>query len=102
MPAVTIIPDALAYLRDRAISPFRKVSAALAMVYLVWPLDLIPDVVPLIGWLDDLGILGAVAAFLIRDIRRHAEKRKQRAPLSVDAPTQEPGLPPSGRREKPQ
>lgn len=26
--------------------------------YIVSPIDLVPDVIPVIGWLDDLGVLG--------------------------------------------
>lgn len=32
----------------------------LALLYLLWPIDLFPDIAPLLGWLDDLG-LGALA-----------------------------------------
>ena len=30
-------------------------------VYAVWPLDFIADVAPVIGWVDDLGILSLAA-----------------------------------------
>lgn len=34
-----------------------------AIAYIVWPLDVIPDVIPIIGWIDDLivGIIGVYA-----------------------------------------
>ena len=35
----------------------RVIIALLAMIYVISPLDLIPDFVPVIGWLDDLGVL---------------------------------------------
>ncbi len=31
---------------------------ALAFLYLASPIDIIPDIVPLVGWLDDVGVLG--------------------------------------------
>jgi len=36
------------------------VLSALQLVYLVSPIDLVPDVIPVLGWLDDL--LGLAAA----------------------------------------
>ena len=35
----------------------RVIIALLAMIYVISPLDLIPDFIPVIGWLDDLGVL---------------------------------------------
>jgi len=44
----------------------------LALVYLVWPVDLVPDFAPVIGWLDDLGIAALAIAYLASasDLRR--------------------------------
>jgi len=36
----------------------------LGIIYLISPLDVIPDFLPLIGWLDDMIVLGAVIYFL--------------------------------------
>ena len=35
----------------------RAIIALLAILYVISPLDLIPDFIPVIGWLDDLGVL---------------------------------------------
>lgn len=42
----------------------------LAFIYVVSPLDLIPDFIPVIGWLDDLGVLAWAAKqlFLNKDV----------------------------------
>jgi len=37
----------------------KYVIPVLALLYIIWPADLVPDVVPVIGWIDDL------VAFLI-------------------------------------
>jgi uncharacterized membrane protein YkvA (DUF1232 family) len=39
----------------------RAIIAILAILYVISPLDLIPDVIPVIGWLDDLGVLAWAA-----------------------------------------
>ena len=32
-----------------------KAAIGLAVLYLIWPIDLVPDLAPIIGWLDDIG-----------------------------------------------
>lgn len=41
-------------LRDPRTPIRAKAVAVLAAAYAVWPIDLLPDVVPFAGWLDDL------------------------------------------------
>ena len=72
--------NARGYFQDPDVALWRKLTGALAVAYTAWPLDAIPDVIPGIGWLDDIGVLGVVAFFLVRDIHRHAEKRRELAP----------------------
>jgi uncharacterized membrane protein YkvA (DUF1232 family) len=60
------------YLKDPAVSSLRKGVGLVAVVYLLLPLDAVPDVIPLIGWLDDVGVLSAAGLFLSREVRRHA------------------------------
>jgi uncharacterized membrane protein YkvA (DUF1232 family) len=35
----------------------RLILVIAAILYILWPLDLIPDVVPIAGWADDLVVL---------------------------------------------
>jgi Protein of unknown function (DUF1232) len=39
----------------------RVVIGVLALLYVLSPLDLVPDWIPLVGWLDDIGILAWAA-----------------------------------------
>jgi len=60
------------YFRDADVPWWRKAVAALAALYLFTPLDLIPDAIPVLGWLDDLGLVALVAGWLWRDIDRRS------------------------------
>ena len=54
--------------------PFRMVaSIAAAMLYLVSPLDIVPDWVPFGGLLDDALVLAAIFALSRRDLDAYAE-----------------------------
>lgn len=55
------------YYRDPSASVLGKLLAVLAIVYVVCPIDLIPDV-PIVGWLDDLGVMGLATAWLARRV----------------------------------
>ncbi|MEP7084214.1 MAG: DUF1232 domain-containing protein [Betaproteobacteria bacterium] len=43
-------------LRDSRAPFAARGLALLALLYVVWPFDLVPDVIPVLGWLDDLTI----------------------------------------------
>jgi uncharacterized membrane protein YkvA (DUF1232 family) len=60
------------YFKDRDASIFGKLFVFAAAFYVAWPADLIPDV-PVIGWLDDLGVMGIATAWLSRVLRRYRE-----------------------------
>lgn len=44
-------------LRDPRVPPATKLVPLASVIYLVWPLDLLTDAWPLLGQLDDLGVL---------------------------------------------
>jgi uncharacterized membrane protein YkvA (DUF1232 family) len=61
---------------------FAKLFLVLAMLYVVMPVDLVPDVVVVVGWLDDLAaVLGATAALLLAWKRFRAEQAALTAPV---------------------
>jgi len=56
---------AIRLIRDPSVSWFSKALPVLATLYVVSPFDLVPDVIPVLGQLDDLAILvGALEVFL--------------------------------------
>ena len=60
----TVIPGTRQPLKSQA-KWKRATIALLAFLYIMSPLDLIPDVIPVIGWLDDLGVLAWAAKQLL-------------------------------------
>jgi uncharacterized membrane protein YkvA (DUF1232 family) len=43
--------------RDRRVSILAKAFLVLTLAYVVWPFDMIPDVLPFAGEIDDVGIV---------------------------------------------
>lgn len=59
------------YFISQKCSATEKLLVLGALVYLISPIDLIPDAIPVVGWLDDLGIAAAVLAFLSGKLDEH-------------------------------
>ena len=58
----------------------KKVAVVVGgILYTLSPLDLIPDVIPVIGWLDDVGVIAFVIGYLNRAKEAAAERRLPRA-----------------------
>ena len=62
----TDIPAVFLALKERATPWYAKVIAAIIVVYALSPIDLIPDFIPVLGYLDDLIVLPALIALFIR------------------------------------
>ena len=54
------------FFRDPKASTLGKLFVLATVVYVVSPVDFVPDVAPIIGWLDDLGLAGVAIAYLAR------------------------------------
>jgi len=64
---VSFAKDILAlyrYLKDPFVKWYRKAIVAAAIIYFIVPIDTIPDIAPLFGYLDDLGVIAAVLKYL--------------------------------------
>lgn len=35
----------------------KLIIAILALLYVIWPIDLIPDIIPVIGYIDDIVVV---------------------------------------------
>ncbi len=52
------------YMRDENVSWHRKAIVVAGLIYFISPVDAIPDITPLIGYLDDLGVITALLKYL--------------------------------------
>jgi len=53
------------------------VGMAVAVIYILSPVDAIPDVIPLLGLLDDAGALGTFIGLAIAVIKKQKEKPEE-------------------------
>ena len=75
----TDIPALFLALKDRRTPVLAKIFAGITVVYALSPVDLIPDFVPILGYLDDLILLPLLVALTIQFIPKELleEKRRQ-------------------------
>jgi len=52
------------YMKDPFVTWYRKAIVVAALVYFIVPIDTIPDITPLFGYLDDLGVITALLKYL--------------------------------------
>ncbi|HCF60927.1 MAG TPA: hypothetical protein DFS52_23370 [Myxococcales bacterium] len=67
--------DTLAFFRDRSVPPWSRLLGLVAIGYVLSPVDLSPDVVPIVGWLDDMGVVAVITAYYVRKIGGYRAQR---------------------------
>jgi len=61
------------YLFDGKAPVVGKLILVAALGYMALPVDLLPDAVPVVGWLDDIGVFGVAWAIFSRYLTRWEE-----------------------------
>ena len=57
--------------------PYSTIAAsAFAIFYTINPIDLVPDFLPVIGWSDDITIVGLILAGIAVDLRKYCETKE--------------------------
>lgn len=83
---------------DRQVPIYLKALPVAAIAYLLMPIDFLPDVIPGLGQLDDLGVLLLGAKMLIelapqdivqRYLQQYAGGAKANGPTVLNAPSQQ-------------
>ena len=67
------------YVRSPRVARWKKLLGVAAVIYAVLPIDFVPDAIPILGWLDDVGFLTAAFGFIVRDMAKHAKREKEEA-----------------------
>ena len=63
---------AVRLVREPSVPIALKALLALPLFYVVWPIDVLPDLVPLLGQLDDLGVLLLALESFLKIVPSHA------------------------------
>ena len=72
------IPAVFIALRDKETPWYAKLFAAITVGYALSPIDLIPDFIPVLGYLDDIIILPILTALTIRLIPKNIMEKSRR------------------------
>ena len=64
----TDVPAVFLALKEKKTPWYAKMIAAIVVIYALSPIDLIPDFIPVLGYLDDVIILPALIAWCVKCI----------------------------------
>lgn len=82
------------FFRDKSAPTFPKVIAVLALLYVVSPVDALPDfTIPIVAWLDDLGVATIAATWLASVAAKYQNGAQLPEESKPDAPTSPPPSP---------
>ena len=56
------------YMKDSYVPWYRKAIVVAGLVYFIVPLDAIPDFAPIIGYLDDFGVITSLLKYLGKEL----------------------------------
>ena len=57
------------YMKSDKIPVGKKFIVIAALIYFITPIDTIPDVIPIVGFLDDIGIISALVKYLGQELK---------------------------------
>ena len=73
------IPTVFLSLKDQDMPMLAKILAMITIIYALSPIDLIPDIIPVLGYLDDIIILTFLIALTIKLIPKNIWERNHNA-----------------------
>ena len=75
---ITDIPAIFLALKDKETPVAAKLVAAVTVAYALSPIDLIPDFIPVLGYLDDVILLPALVALTVRLIPKETMEKNRK------------------------
>lgn len=81
MPFLRDAPAAYRLLRAEDAPLWSKALIVVSVLYVVWPLDLVPDAVPILSWIDDMGVVLLIRLLLTRELERYREPAVKVTPV---------------------
>lgn len=72
-PAGERAGTAAQHMKGNLLTPRNVIIAVLAVLYAVWPADFLPDIMPLVGWLDDIGVLAIAVSLITAAVHRRTD-----------------------------
>ena len=66
------------HLNSDDVTKGEKIVLLAALLYLISPIDLISDAVPVLGWLDDLGVAGIALSYVMRRMEDLEDEKKSK------------------------
>ena len=70
----------LQYMWDGAVPVTKKLVVGFLAFYVIWPFDILPDYLPIAGWLDDIGAVALLWSFLRSELGNYRRLRRTRQP----------------------
>jgi len=62
------------FLRDGRAPLLPRLLALFAVLYVIMPFDAIPDAIPILGWLDDVGVVAVIVAWTAKRVAEYVPK----------------------------
>ena len=78
------LTTAFRFFLDRRASPLAKIFFLFAVLYVLMPIDLVPDFAVVVGWIDDLGVALAALTSLLVAMRRYSNRESSRHPSVIE------------------
>ncbi|SJZ38025.1 YkvA family protein [Selenihalanaerobacter shriftii] len=63
-----LIKNVIKFLKDKDVPKFKKLLLFIPIIYVISPIDLVSDFIPLLGWLDDAAILTFAWNFFLQEL----------------------------------
>jgi uncharacterized membrane protein YkvA (DUF1232 family) len=67
------------FLGDGSAPLLPRLLALFAVLYVILPIDLVPDAIPVIGWLDDIGVVALILGFTAKRVAEYFEPKSLNA-----------------------